>query len=659
MSSPRASKRRRTRLSEEPSLSPSSATTTTTTPATSCSSPIPSSSSSTSKPAPLRRFLSWCDSQGISIDPRLDFGYTQFTPNSWSISIHASHPIPTDTVIVTIPKTAVLSRKTSALSPILHSHPSFLSDNPETVGLELALCLLYERLLHSQSRFYPFLSILPRLPLPLPFLQSPLKPWLSGTETCRINTRASTSYHLFHTDENWIWDQDFGMSHSKALDYFHTIAIPILRKSKLFGKDEAQHLQGLERKFLTCYTHVSSRDFIVDTWHGVGLVPVAELFNHAEVNTVQFESDQEVCEFCGRALIGGHDQKICTAGKGSDVGDTNSDLDADTDVDDEEENKSTQGEEDQDKAETEQEAKGEEGKEQVAKPHDQGVEEDEDEQVDIDDTLELRTLTPHQPGEEIYNTYGPLTNPLLLTRYGFCLDTETDFERYTLDLRFPVERRSFLDAFTSCSDPNFTRGIKQVEGCFWGVLDWVNAKFPPKEDEEEGEGEGEKLTAIDKLHHLSTLFPPHFSLPPTLSAILTPLITPNHTEEVDQDLVDRDQLQPLYLNSTGQISIPFFILIYLIRISLSSPSHSSFNPEKFEIKVEDHTVQATLKTLQAFYTYRLQALHISKNLEEALQLLSPKVKVEYITKASIQQAYQEYASLTSVISSLKDLIITL
>lgn len=652
MSSTRVSKRRRTSHLSETSLSPSAGTNTL---ASSCSSPAPATTepSSSSQPDTLRRFFSWCDKQGIAIDHRLGLRYTSYNPNSWSISIHASTSIPADSVVVTIPKSAVLSRKTSALSPFLHSESErWLSDNPETVGLELSLCLLYERLLHSKSRFYPFLSILPRLPLPLPFFQPNINPWLNGTETHRINSRAETAYHLSNNTDSWVWEgHDYGMCKAKALSYFHDVGIPVLGKSGLWGKNEAEHLDGLEGKFVACYTHVSSRDFIVDAYHGVALVPVAELYNHAEVNTVQFESDQDVCECCGTALIGGHDEGKCRA---SNKEEKSEDASSDGgEVEEDDEARSTAETEEEDESEVE--VKEEEDDEAEQEGEAQSEEED-DEKFEIEDTLDLRTLTPHSTGDEIYNTYGPLTNPLLLTRYGFCLDTETDFERYTLDLRFARERRGYLEAFLS--DPTFfcpNDGMPEIVGVFITVLRFIRSRFPPSEEGEEEEAEEgtRELKVFDNLHQLESLLPLS-SFPPALFVILSPLIHPQPNQ--DDDLVDRDQLQPLFLISTGQTSIPLFTLTYLMHhFHNSSPLITP--PLPTELEVEDAKMQATLSTLHAFWTARLEHLHICRKVDEALALLQPDSKEEYITKACIQQAYQEYVSLKSALASFEELLI--
>lgn len=569
---------------------------------------------------------------------------------SWSISIHARTDIDNDSVVATIPKTAVLSRKTSALSSVLKG--KWLSDSHETVGLELALCLLYERCLGSKSRFEPFLSILPRLPVPLPFLRDPSdadRPWrwISGTETARIDHRATFSYQLSSSSHPWPYDHDYGMSKQKALDYFYSTGIPILSRSKLFDATQKQHLDGLESAFLTAYTHVSSRDFIVDTHHGVGMVPVADLFNHAEVHTVQFESDQDVCEICGVAFLTGHEEEMCRFG----MVDSGSEEDAIAD------------EEEQDEATQEDEASGEE-EERATTASDAAEEEEKGELEDHTDTLDMRTLTSHTSGSEMYNTYGPLTNALLLTRYGFCLDTETDMERFTVDLRFPRERKAFLQSFL---DPDFGfPSLAKVSAAFDEVLSSISERFPRPDSEEQDEDEQDEMdpalriasNAIDALHQLERLLPTAASQESSwISETLCPLYSnmPDQPDAIDEDLVERDQIHPLFISSTGRPSLPLFLLSFLVLHHRSDP-HSPLDMAPSQLQLESRPTQNTLRTLHAFWLTRLEDLYISNRVEEALQQLED-AQVDYIEKACIQHAYQEYAAVKAAISTLQDLIV--
>ncbi|CBQ67445.1 conserved hypothetical protein [Sporisorium reilianum SRZ2] len=633
-SSSRPPKRARTqRYSGRSSTASSSSSTTNDSPATSATScsPAPSTNTASSQPPRLKRFLSWCQTQGIHIDPALDLRYSG-DALSWSIAIHARTAIANDSVVATIPKSAILSRKTSALSTVLRG--KWLSDSHETVGLELALCLLYERCLGKQSRFEPFLAILPRLPVPLPLLRTarddtPWR-WITATETDRIDHRASLAYHLTSTSaaDSWPYDHDYGMSKQKALDYFYTFGIPILARSKLFDKTQRQHLDGLEHAFLTAYTHVSSRDFIIDTYHGVGLVPLADLFNHAEVHTVQFESDQDVCEICGVAFLTGHEEGECRFGT--------------REQEDEEE-----GHED-DAAETDtQDTADQATPTSTASNHSTQTDAtDTESQLELDDTLDMRTLAAFSAGDEMHNTYGALSNALLLTRYGFCLDTETDFERCTLDLRFPSERQAFFQAFLSQRASRFKR-VAEVAAAFERVLALVAARFPRAVDEDGvPEAVGVESRAIDALHHLDQLLP---TAPEWISSALCPLF--RAPDAVDEDLVDRDHIHPFFASATGRTSIPLFLLTFLLH---HRPA-SSLDLKPSDLKLTSKTVQTTLRTLRTFWSSRLDALYISSRLQDALEWLeSPHV--EYAEKACIQHAYQEHVAVQGAIATLDDLL---
>ncbi|TKY90084.1 hypothetical protein EX895_000082 [Sporisorium graminicola] len=625
------------------------------TPSTSCS-PAPTSPP---QPARLKRFLSWCQSQGIHIEPALDLRYSGDAV-SWCISIHALTSIPDDSVVATIPKTAILSRKTSALSSVLKG--KWLSESHETVGLELALCLLYERCLGSQSRFEPFLAILPRLPVPLPFLRTAAAQddsrwrWITATETDRIDHRASLSYQLSSSSaaDLWPYDHDYGMCKQKALDYFYTTGIPILSRSKLFDRTQRQHLDALEHAFLTAYTHVSSRDFIIDTYHGVGLVPLADLFNHAEVHTVQFESDQDVCEFCGVAFLTGHEEEECRFG---------AETEGKEDKEEEEEEEESAEDEDDDDDDADREGAVEEDANEPTSNSSSVGEDEQDEEdesrLELDDTLDMRTLTSFSAGQEMYNTYGALSNALLLTRYGFCLDTETDFERFTLDPRVPAERHTFFQAFTSHPLTGFKR-IADVAAAFDNVLSLISERFPRTFDDAnggDGEEEGEEdevpkavsveSTAIDALHQLDQLLP---SKPEYLTSAFCPLFSPS--PDLDEDLVDRDIIHPLFASSTGRTSVPLFLLTLLVHHYRTS---SSLDLKPSHVQLSSKTVQTTLRTLHAFWTSRLDALYITSRVEQALQRLESS-RVEYAEKACIHHAYQEHVALQAAVSTLDDLL---
>ncbi|PWZ03007.1 SET domain-containing protein [Testicularia cyperi] len=629
--------------------------------------PATSVESAGEQPAQLQHFLDWTAAQGVTIDSRLDLR-VDGDSIAWNISVHAGTDLPGDEVVVTIPKTAVISRKTSALAPQLRG--KWLSYSPETVGLELALCLLYERCLGAKSKFEPFISVLPRLPVQLPMLREDTEDgnwrWIRGTETDRIDRRARYSFlAASFLPPTWPWDHDYGMSRTKALDYFYTIGIPVLKQSGLFSRAQRQHLDGLESAFLTAYTHVSSRDFIVDTHHGVGLVPVADLFNHTEDHNIQFESDQDVCEYCGVAFLTGHSQNECQ------------------DPDDEEhEDENFAQSEDEDELEDDDEDDVVMAKESASKmaanvqtspasgSQSDGANNTDDNASTVDseaesgpDTLDMRTRSLIRSGQEIYNTYGPLPNALLLTRYGFCLDTETDVERYTIDVRFPEERRAFLSSLSELAPQS-----DQLQDIFRDILaDNFKLKTKPTAGgDEEVDDEDDDADAIeeygsdliDERNGLDTLYAVDdifVSMRSQLGRLETTLCPLYRAKTLDEDLIDRDKVNPLFFDHRGRPSTVLFGLVFLIQHRLASGKLTASQDyiSLFDKQAFHHTLESIIR----LQTARLDQLFISRRVEQAMELLhSISNGVPYIVKACISHAYQEHAALRAGLGQLQDLL---
>ncbi|THH06654.1 hypothetical protein EW146_g9543, partial [Bondarzewia mesenterica] len=133
------------------------------------------------------------------------------------------------------------------------------------------------------------------------------------------------------------------------------------------------------RGYCDAYALVSSRAFVVDAYHGLGMVPVADAFNHAQEHGVHLETDFDVCAVCGSLAECAHDRE------GGVV------------------------EDDQ--------------KDRVV-----GHQREEE-----DDVCEMVTNAPVGAGEEVFNTYGErLGNGELLVRYGFMVEgNENDVVSWT------------------------------------------------------------------------------------------------------------------------------------------------------------------------------------------------------------------------------------
>lgn len=60
--------------------------------------------------------------------------------------------------------------------------------------------------------------------------------------------------------------------------------------------------------FLYAYSLVSSRGFIIDAYHSIGLIPFCDMFNHSSISPhTSLSNDAGVCETCGSLLRCPHD----------------------------------------------------------------------------------------------------------------------------------------------------------------------------------------------------------------------------------------------------------------------------------------------------------------------------------------------------------------
>jgi hypothetical protein len=146
-------------------------------------------------------------------------------------------------------------------------------------------------------------------------------------------------------------------------------------------------IKGTLNQFLHAYALVSSRAFVVDDYHGLSLVPIADLFNHVELNQVQFEVDSHwVCSTCGSSSQCSHDD------------------------------------------------------DGIVKMNDDDKEEEEDYCV-------LSTIVDIEAGDEVFNSYGNgLSNTHLLQHYGFLLEANS-FDR----ISFPLSHLSAVLPTASAS----------------------------------------------------------------------------------------------------------------------------------------------------------------------------------------------------------------
>ncbi|CAL5222086.1 g4393 [Coccomyxa viridis] len=149
--------------------------------------------------------------------------------------------------LCTIPKTAVLSVKTSGIADLLE-------ENKIRGGLGLIIAILYEMSLHTASPWWGYLSELPsREYLPMFWTADELD-LLQGTGVAQ-----NVLEDLQHTQDD-----------------FETHVLPLVEQHPGLLKAETFTIDNFRR----AASWVASRAFGVDSHHGMSLVPLADIFNH-------------------------------------------------------------------------------------------------------------------------------------------------------------------------------------------------------------------------------------------------------------------------------------------------------------------------------------------------------------------------------------------
>ncbi|WWC89971.1 uncharacterized protein L201_004900 [Kwoniella dendrophila CBS 6074] len=245
--------------------------------------------------APSKEILQrWLDEQGIIRDEGLDIVDME-DGSGWRLDAGTNMKL--GDLICSIPKTSILSHRTSSLPPLPFPVPSaaettiHLSDEEKSIGvnpiLHLTLCLLHEFGLNKKSKFYGYLQSLPRVIIGLPIFWNIFEiggidgekgyKWLKGTECEReLKLRENEGLGLSNL-------QKFYSNYASHLPptSTHSERSPIVA-------------------FYYCFSLISTRAFMIDLYHLIGLCPFADILNHSIGNgNTSLSSDDFVCHLCG------------------------------------------------------------------------------------------------------------------------------------------------------------------------------------------------------------------------------------------------------------------------------------------------------------------------------------------------------------------------
>ncbi|EEF44538.1 N-lysine methyltransferase setd6 isoform X2 [Ricinus communis] len=298
----------------------------------------------------LRAFKRWMKSQGISwCSDALEL---IDAPDQDGIFVKALRALKEGEVVASIPKAACLTSRTSGARHIIEA-TSF------TGCLGLSFALMYEISLGHLSPWASYLHLLPDSEcLPLVWTLDEVDYFLSGTELHKI----------VKEDKALIYD-DWKECILPLVDVHHL-------NPQYFGAHQ----------YFAARTLIASRSFQIDDYHGIGMVPLADLFNHKT-------GAEDVHFTCGSS---------------------------DSDSDDNSNGNHSFTENTVDEVPS-----------------------------DDREILEMIMVKDVKSGAEVFNTYGSAGNAGLLHRYGFTEpDNPYDIVNIDLDLVFKWSSSLFSDRYT-------------------------------------------------------------------------------------------------------------------------------------------------------------------------------------------------------------------
>ncbi|KAL8551798.1 hypothetical protein ACS0TY_000741 [Phlomoides rotata] len=320
----------------------------------------------------IRGFKRWMTYHGIECSDALllsvENGGADDSPRSLSISVKAWCDLKEGDVVATIPKQSCLTVKTSAASQLIEE---------AELGGKLGLCvaLMYEKSLGVQSEWFQYLQILPPFePIPLLWSLPEIDSLLSGTE---LHKTVKVDKALVYEDWAECIEPFLGLDSFKQNPEFFTV-----------------------EEYFAAKSLIASRSFEIDEYHGFGMVPLADLFNH--------KTAAEDVHF------------TCVS--------SSSESDTDTDIE---------------KKDSDQENGGD----------DESITPDSHSEREYfsGSDLELSSSSGNEPtymemiiikdvkaGAEVFNTYGSLGNAALLHRYAFT-EPDNPFDILNIDLDIVVQ----------------------------------------------------------------------------------------------------------------------------------------------------------------------------------------------------------------------------
>lgn len=291
------------------------------------------------------------------------------SPNG-GLGVFAKQDLEEGTVLLKLPKSCLFSASNSSIANLL------VDDEIDGV-LALNIAFLYETTVFKEkSHWFPYLKSI-KIYNDDGLLVLPPSHW---SETEKLLLKGST---LDTLHGGLAKDEDVQEGFEIAIDLAHKwngeFGLPIPQGFLDVDLSDKQEVLLKFHRFVATAYALSSRIFEIDAFHESALVPIADLFNH-HVTTpdVHFSSLYDVCQLCGEPGMCKH--LVAEAALEA----------AQQDLSEQEMDESSDEDEDNDDDESKQ-----------------------------DELVDMTLVHAVKKGQEVFNSYGDLSNALLLARYGF------------------------------------------------------------------------------------------------------------------------------------------------------------------------------------------------------------------------------------------------
>lgn len=420
------------------------------------------------------------------------------------VGVFAREDIPEDNLLLAVPKPSILCPVNSGIA-------NLLEDAQLDGMLGLTLAYMYERSLGKDSPWYEYLQTIeesgPDVAVIPKFWDPKEQELLTGTEVEYMG----------------------GLDAEEVSSVYEDEVKPFIESNNLFENQPKLRTYEAYRNALVA---VSGRAFEVDVYRGLSLVPGACLFNHTNDEDVHFESQDAVCPVCGSANFCEHaldrmnegysddedghahshshgkggccshsdddfesDEDVQENGKDSHNHHSHSHADnssqhssassnsnADVDIVEEPTELTIDGISDESEPEDNDEDYEDEDVEMEDGDSMEGDDEEEEEEEDEEDldTCDIVAVKNIPANKEVYNSYGELSNGVLLSRYGFALwDNEHETVSLGKEVLDYVMENDFKKRTSWWSD-HFYRIIFGID-----PEEWSEDFYGDEEDDEE------------------------------------------------------------------------------------------------------------------------------------------------------------------------------